>query len=192
MSQLRASHEENKPSEEDDEKEKEKEDKLSELNSKLEEKDSEITRLTNENEEHVKRVAELTAYIQQASQDREQIIQQYTSYSQQLATQIETLTQQLHSKALEVNNFSTREADLLAHVERLEGQLQNSMKSSDGSVKMPSTDPEMASLRLKLVSVNEEVVKLQKERNDHQESLHKMVSKKSLITALKSRVNLNH
>ena len=60
-----------------------------------------MSRLTLENEEHLKRVSELTAYIQQASQDREQIIQQYTSYSQQLASQIETLTQQLNVKASE-------------------------------------------------------------------------------------------
>ena len=50
------------------------------LEQALKDKESEVTRLALENEEHLKRVSELTAYIQQASQDREQIIQQYTSY----------------------------------------------------------------------------------------------------------------
>ena len=90
----------------------------------LKEKDSEIFRLTLENDEHAKRVSELSAYIQQASQDREQIIHQYTSYSQQLAAQIETLTQQLEVKVSENKDFSGREADLVAHVQRLEAQLQ--------------------------------------------------------------------
>ena len=50
------------------------------LEQTLKDKESEVSRLALENEEHLKRVSELTAYIQQASQDREQIIQQYTSY----------------------------------------------------------------------------------------------------------------
>ena len=94
----------------------------------LKEKESEIFRLTLENDEHAKRVAELTAYIQHASQDREQIIHQYTSYSQQLATQIETLTQQLEIKASENKDFATREADLVSHVQRLEAQLQKTIQ----------------------------------------------------------------
>ena len=56
---------------------KDQEEKLAQS---LKDKESEVTRLALENEEHLKRVSELTAYIQQASQDREQIIQQYTSY----------------------------------------------------------------------------------------------------------------
>merc|ERR1712038_1600383 len=89
-----------------------------ELTNRLEEKETELARITQENEEHVKRVAELTAHIQQASHDREQIIQQYTSYSQQLASQIETLTQQLNVKASENHGFAKREADLVSHVQR--------------------------------------------------------------------------
>ena len=54
--------------------------KFEKLAQSLKDKESEVTRLALENEEHLKRVSELTAYIQQASQDREQIIQQYTSY----------------------------------------------------------------------------------------------------------------
>ena len=50
------------------------------LKQSLQEKDTEILRLNLENEDHLKRVSELTAYIQQATQDREQIIQQYTQY----------------------------------------------------------------------------------------------------------------
>ena len=53
---------------------------IEEAKAKLLEKESEISRLSSENEEHIKRVEELTAYIQRASHDREQIIQQYTSY----------------------------------------------------------------------------------------------------------------
>ena len=55
---------------------------MEDLKAKLTEKEAEISRVSSENDEHVKRVEELTAYIQRASQDREQIIQQYTSYSQ--------------------------------------------------------------------------------------------------------------
>lgn len=43
---------------------------------RLAEKEEEILKVTAENAEHVQRVAELTAYIQQASIDREQIIHQ--------------------------------------------------------------------------------------------------------------------
>ncbi len=43
---------------------------------RLAEKEEEIRRVTAENTEHVQRIAELTAYIQQASIDREQIIHQ--------------------------------------------------------------------------------------------------------------------
>ena len=107
LAQLKAAHNDKKESDED----KCNTNNLNELSQlkdeeerikkTLQERDSEVSRLTLENEEHLKRVSELTAYIQQASQDREQIIQQYTSYSQQLASQIETLTQQLNVKASE-------------------------------------------------------------------------------------------
>lgn len=43
---------------------------------KLAEKEAEVARLTTENSEHLQRVSELTAYIHQASVDREQIIHQ--------------------------------------------------------------------------------------------------------------------
>ena len=85
LSQLRASALEQIPPAQDDQ-------AVEEAKAKLLEKESEISRLSSENEEHVKRVEELTAYIQRASHDREQIIQQYTTYSQHLTTQIETLT----------------------------------------------------------------------------------------------------
>ncbi len=43
---------------------------------RLAEKEAELSRVTSENAEHVQRVSELTAYIHQASIDREQIIHQ--------------------------------------------------------------------------------------------------------------------
>ena len=81
-------------------------------------------------EELTMREAELTAYIQQASQDREQIIHQYTTYSQQLTAQIESLGVQLSAKTTEASQLSTREAQLVAHVEQLEGQLQQLLARS--------------------------------------------------------------
>jgi len=47
--------------------------------ARLAEKEAELIKLTNENVEYIRRVAELTAYIQQASIDREQIIHQVSS-----------------------------------------------------------------------------------------------------------------
>ena len=49
---------------------------------------------------------------------------QYTSYSQQLASQIESLTHQLNDRGQEIHHLATREKDLVAHVQQLEGQLQ--------------------------------------------------------------------
>ena len=89
----------------------------------------EVERLVRENQEHVKRVEELTAYIQKATQDREQIIHQYTSYSQQLTTQIQTLTSDLDDKKIANHTLACREADLVSHVQRLEDQLQQLMRS---------------------------------------------------------------
>ena len=175
LSQLRASTNEDEK-ESEDKKSSEIEEKNRELSSMLSEKESEMNRISSENEEHVKRVAELTAYIQQASQDREQIIQQYTTYSQQLANQIETLTQQLHVKANENHKFAVREADLVAHVERLEGQLQKSMKDST-SEKMPiSNENELAILRSQMMEGDKKALDLQLERDKLQESLDAMVS----------------
>ena len=154
-----------------------------EMKAEILEKDLEISRLSSENEEHVKRVEELTAYIQRASQDREQIIQQYTSYSQHLTAQIETLTQQVNAKASEVNLSASREADLLAHVERLENQLQNSMKNeaaaaaSDGNGRKsqerwsPSSEKEIEILRSQMIELDKKVLDLQLERDSLQETV---------------------
>jgi chromosome segregation ATPase len=150
---------------------------LEDLKAKLTEKEAEISRVSSENDEHVKRVEELTAYIQRASQDREQIIQQYTSYSQHLTTQIETLTQELNGKANEVNQSTTRETELLAHVERLENQLQNSMKNSEGQGRKsqerwtPSTEKEMDILRSQMIELDKKVLDLQLERDSLQETV---------------------
>ena len=150
---------------------------LEDLKAKLAEKEAEISRVSSENDEHVKRVEELTAYIQRASQDREQIIQQYTSYSQHLTTQIETLTQELNGKANEVNQSTTRETELLAHVERLENQLQNSMKNSEGQGRKsqerwtPSTEKEMDILRSQMIELDKKVLDLQLERDSLQETV---------------------
>ena len=168
LSQLRASALEQIPPAQDDQ-------AVEEAKAKLLEKESEISRLSSENEEHVKRVEELTAYIQRASHDREQIIQQYTSYSQHLTTQIETLTQQVNAKVNEVNLSAARETDLLAHVERLENQLQNSMKN-DGVRKSqerwtPSTEKEIEILRSQMIELDKKVLDLQLERDSLQESV---------------------
>lgn len=154
---------------------------LEDLKAKLAEKEAEISRVSSENDEHVKRVEELTAYIQRASHDREQIIQQYTSYSQHLTTQIETLTQELNGKANEVNQSTTRETELLAHVERLENQLQNSMKNSEAAGQAacrksqerwtPSTEKEMDILRSQMIEQDKKVLDLQLERDSLQQTV---------------------
>jgi len=150
---------------------------LDDLKAKLTEKEAEISRVSSENDEHVKRVEELTAYIQRASQDREQIIQQYTSYSQHLTTQIETITQELNGKANEVNQSTTRETELLAHVEKLENQLQNSMKNSEGQGRKsqerwtPSTEKEMEILRSQMIELDKKVLDMQLERDSLQETV---------------------
>ena len=168
LSQLRASALEQIPPAQDDQ-------AVEEAKAKLLEKESEISRLSSENEEHVKRVEELTAYIQRASHDREQIIQQYTSYSQHLTTQIETLTQQVNAKVNEVNLSAARETDLLAHVERLENQLQNSMKNDGGRKSQerwtPSTEKEIEILRSQMIELDKKVLDLQLERDSLQESV---------------------
>jgi len=48
----------------------------------------ETVALRDENKALKDRETELAAYIQQASQDREQIIQQYTAYCKQLTAQV--------------------------------------------------------------------------------------------------------
>ena len=94
---------------------------------RLKEKDEAINKLGEEKAEMKKREEELTAYIRQAGQDREQIIQQYTAYSQQLTAQITSLTEQLNASSSEAAALSTREADLVMHVEELEKTLQEAL-----------------------------------------------------------------
>ncbi len=55
---------------------------------------------------YAQRESELTAYIQQARHDRQNIIDQYTAYGQQLAAELE-------SKATENAALTTREAGLV-------------------------------------------------------------------------------
>ena len=83
-----------------------------------------MTKLKEEKEAWHKKETELTAYIQQAAQDREQIIHQYTTYCKQLTGQIETLTEQVNLKAEENSGLSARETQLVIHVSQLEEQLQ--------------------------------------------------------------------
>jgi chromosome segregation ATPase len=97
---------------------------------RLREKDDTITRMEGEKAEMEAREAELTAYIRQAGQDREQIILQYTAYSHQLTAQITSLTEQLNAKAAEVSAVAQRESELVKHVEGLETQLQSAMFSA--------------------------------------------------------------
>ena len=94
---------------------------------RLKEKDDAIGKLEEEKAEMKRREDELTAYIRQAGQDREQIIQQYTAYSQQLTAQITSLTEQLNARSSEAAALSTREADLVKHVEGLEKTLQEAL-----------------------------------------------------------------
>ena len=93
----------------------------------LREKDEAIHKLEEEKAEMKKREEELTAYIRQAGQDREQIIQQYTAYSQQLTAQITSLTEQVNARSSEAAALSTREAELVKHVEGLEATLQEAL-----------------------------------------------------------------
>ena len=87
-------------------------------------KDAEIADLKTAVEEAKKREAELSAYIQSASVDREQIIHQYTTYSQQLTAQIESVTAQLNQKVEEGQHLARRESELVEHVAGLEDQIQ--------------------------------------------------------------------
>lgn len=91
---------------------------------RLKEKDDAINKVEEEKAEMKKREEELTAYIRQAGQDREQIIQQYTAYSQQLTAQITSLTEQVNARSSEAAALSTREVELVKHVEGLEKTLQ--------------------------------------------------------------------
>ena len=88
-----------------------------------------IDALKEENETQRLRINELTLYIQQAAEDREQIIHQYTSYSQQLTTQIEALTKSLNETKLQNHNVACREAELIKHVQQLEEQLQKMIQN---------------------------------------------------------------
>lgn len=186
LAQLRAANEARRQDQDvTDDSEEEAQITQAAFHKQLKDKEEEIIRLGLENEEHVKRVAELTAYIQQASNDREQIIQQYTSYSQQLASQIESLTQQLNVKAAENHSYATRESDLVAHVQRLEGQLQSSMLHQDQQQRQlrqsskdrwsPSAEKEMDLLRSKVVELDKTVLELHLEREKLMEDQHEEV-----------------
>ena len=135
----------------------------------LKEKEDEIQRLATENEEHLKRTADLTAYIQQASHDREQIIQQYTSYSQQLTVQIEDLTKQLNEKVKENHACAQRESIMVENVQRLETQLQNnSPRHSPEKVVSQAAEDELRLLRLKMTEWDKKILELQVERDNLQ------------------------
>ncbi len=75
---------------------------------RAEKKDKVIRALEERNGELEKREAELTAYIQQAGQDREQIIHQYTTYCQQLTGQLEDASSQLTDKMSENSALTNR------------------------------------------------------------------------------------
>ena len=134
-------------------------------------------------DEMTKRESELTAYIQQASQDREQIIHQYTTYSQQLTAQIESLGSQLSAKAGEASQLATREAQLVAHVEQLEGQLQQQLARSKSEEREMAKKEEAASvqpipshvdmketemLRAKVAEVDQRLTEVMAERDEAQ------------------------
>ena len=139
----------------------------------LSDKEAEIQRLITENEGYVQRVSDLTAYIQQASHDREQIIQQYTSYSQQLTVQIEELTKQLNDKATENHSYATREANLVDHVQRLEAQLQNGQqlqRKSSPQRNDQERDKELQILRSNVAELDKKILTLQLERDELQDS----------------------
>ena len=139
----------------------------------LSDKEAEIQRLMTENEGYVQRVSDLTAYIQQASHDREQIIQQYTSYSQQLTVQIEELTKQLNDKATENHSYATREANLVDHVQRLEAQLQNGQqlqRKSSPQRNDQERDKELQILRSNVAELDKKILTLQLERDELQDS----------------------
>lgn len=195
LAQLRSASSVGKADDDDDDSEEGEEmrrrkGKTSPMEQVAKEKDQEIVRLASENEEHVKRVAELTAYIQQASQDREQIIHQYTSYSQQLAAQIESLTQQVNVKAAENHSLAARETDLLEHVQKLEGQLQTLIQGSSGGSNdnKANLEMEMTVLRNKVAELDKKVLDLQEERDQLQEDQQSQVAKlNELATALVER-----
>lgn len=149
--------------------------------TKLAEKESELSRLTSENEEHVRRVSELTAYIQQASVDREQIIHQYTSYSQQLASQIELLTQQLNERAKETHHLATREKDLVQHVQQLEAQLQKLIQA-ESSPKPKSDVVEVTHLRQQILHLDSKLLELQEDRDKLQDFVQSQNAKISDLT----------
>ncbi len=94
---------------------------------RVKEKEEIIAKMETEKVEMKKREEELTLYIRQAGQDREQIIQQYTAYGQALASQITGLTDQLNAKTTEAANLVQRESELVKHVEGLESQLQTAI-----------------------------------------------------------------
>lgn len=164
LAQLRAKNEENEASNSQEAETKTSNDEA--LTVIIQEKDAELNKLTEENEKQGKQVAELSAYIHQASKDREQIIQQYTSYTQQLTCQIESLTQQLHEKADETLACSSREKDLIAHVERLESQIQKTMQNHDINLNQQP---------LKIDAQKPCSKELEAERNQLKESLKEMV-----------------
>ena len=99
-----------------------------------------------------------------------------------MASQIETLTQQLNVKANENHNYATRDANLVAHIERLEGQLQHLMQASSNEKKSqqerysPSTDQELSLLRTKMADLDKKVLGLQLERDQLQESHQQIVN----------------
>lgn len=163
LSQLRAANVEAAEKADKNEEDAEKEAKAIKT---LGEKENEIQRLTTENEEHLKRIADLTAYIQQASHDREQIIQQYTSYSQQLAVQIEDLTKQLNEKVKENHAYAERESNMVENVQRLETQLQSSSnRTSPERSNGQASEDELRLLRVKMTELDQKILEIQLERD---------------------------
>ncbi|TRY62639.1 hypothetical protein TCAL_00468 [Tigriopus californicus] len=140
-----------------------------------------MSRLEDEKDKLVKREAELTAYIQQASQDREQIIHQYTNYSQQLAAQIETITQKLNDKIQENAQMTHRETELTNHIGQLETQLQQMLQAHQEQEKKQQSEAggkahqasslglqEVEVLRKKVLSLDERLSEVIRERDDLQ------------------------
>lgn len=143
-------------------------------------KDDEISQLKAKLIEHEQREGELTAYIQKASQDREQIIHQYTAYSQQLTTQIESLSQNLQSKTKEIESLTDRERQLIGHVEQLEGQLQKVIQTEKEVKMVPSPASnvdhnELNMLRKNVAELDAKLSEVVIERDDLQGKLQEMV-----------------
>ncbi len=158
------------------------------------EKDAEITKLRAKNEELVSRESELTAYIQQASHDREQIIQQYTAYCQQLAAQLESVSQQLQARSSQAESLTSREVELVAHVETLEAQMQ-SLRQELGSRERQQQQQqqqqpvknddhkELQILREKVAGLDKELTEVIGDRDFLQGRVHQVESEKASSNA---------